>query len=330
MKNHLQTITLKAAGSLAALLLATAARAQTYTDISDPNAASAAFYDPALGISGSTVLGDYQNQSGGNWVASLYNNGSFTDIAMNAPGSEAGTTTPVAISGNTIFGTYNNNSDSFEYNLSTSTYTTLPALPSGYNGYVVGASGDNILFAATGIYDGNPYAAVLNNGSFTVTALNPPNPNAPGYISNGGLFGIDGNNIIGDAYDDNLTIQGFVFNNGVYTATVSDPNASGDTFANAISGNLVGGYYSPSVGPTTGFLGNLQTGVYLDVKDPNANPLTGFTAVTGISGTNVAGIYDVSNSRFGGFIVSSTTVPEPAVWTLLSAGAALLGRRRSK
>ena len=184
----------------------------TYTTLDDPLGTNGS---TAFGISGSNIVGWYSDSSGG--VHSyLYNGSTYTTIDH-----PLGTgTRAFGISGNNIVGQYYELSGGLfhahGYLYNGSTYTTLDnplgtggTVPRGISGgNIVGGYGDAAGFSHGFLYDGSTY-----------TTLDDPQAFYGSFIQTG-ITGIDGNQIVGNYFDDSISnvSHGFV-------ATVPEPSS---------------------------------------------------------------------------------------------------------
>ncbi len=126
-----------------------------------------------------------------------------------------------------------------------------------------------------------------------------------------GIYGIDGNNIVG-AYTDATGGHGFLYNGSTFT-TLNDPLAGPRaTSATGISGgNIVGGYRDAN-NIEHGYVYN--NGTYTTLDDPLG---TGGTYVTGVSANNVVGYYLDANGLHG-FLDQNGIFTNPSVPSALT------------
>lgn len=201
---------------------------------------------------------------------------------------------------------------------STSRYQTLDGPPSESDGtFALGVSGTNVV----GTYIGDYSSGFLFDGSFPISNINIPSGNYPFTI----VTGISRGNVVG-WYTGGAEAHGFIYSNGDFT-TLNDPNAApdqngtfypsggiedllataqfdgwGGTFASAIDGENVVGWYVDTNGYTHGFLYNGTNYVTLD--DPNG---IGATYAQGISGNNIVGWYIGTNGVTHGFLYNGSS-----------------------
>ena len=316
----------------------------TYSTLGDPEAAFFVTYSgiggnyiidsangtQALGVSGSDVVGYYEDGLSGNYQGFLYSGGTFATVS-----DPEGVNGPVAtgISGNHIVGFYfdfENVTHGFLYD--GTTYTTIDdpsvASASDFGGTVInGIDGGNMVgyyldTAGTArgfLYDGSSFKDIVD-------------PNAsPGAGLNGGTyaFGISGNNIVGSYADHYHATHGFLYNGKTYTTLDHPGTLSHDfngviihtfTWAYGISGSNIVGMYVQKGGAVHPFL--YRAGVYTALNLPyassyssvnlgsvldtvlggNADNLTVAASdiVTGISGSNIVGFFGNQSFIAGG------------------------------
>jgi PEP-CTERM motif len=273
----------------------------------------------AFGVDGSNVVGYYVDANGVQH-AFFYDGSTSTTL----PGSAA-----YAVSGNYVvgdFGLYNGSTGTitklsgtgfsvsgdyvagsgvgggFLYNISTSTYTTLPTAGalSVSGKYVVGEVGGTSSFLYN--ISTSTYTDIKVPGASTTLAL-----------------GISGNNVVG-FYNNS---KGFIYDLSTSTYTTLDFPGSVGTRALAVDGNnVVGGYFDSS---------GIQHNLLYDGTTFTTLNIPGATSslADGVSGNNVVGLFD---GRYGYFydptLPTDKTVnldnvtPEPATITLLAIGIA--------
>ena len=291
----------------------------------------------------------------GLWV-SLADAGTFSFTTIDDPLAGAGGTQVNGISGSTIVGRYYDSSDTdngFTYD--GSTFTTVDHPAGVYGTKLYGVSGN----IAVGYYFDASYdfQSFLYDGS----AYTPFTP--PGAISTR-VFGISGNNIVGDFSTPN-NFHNFLYDGATYTY-LNDPLAKYGTIGFGVSDSKVVGYYVDSTSQYRGFVYDIANRTYSPLDDPLAgtwgtqptgisgNDIVGYyvdssggghgflydgldyttfdipgaasTTLTGISGNNIVGYYvDPGTGTSHGFIAS---IPEPSTFALLSVGAiAFIGYR---
>lgn len=180
--------------------------------------------------------------------------------------------------------------------------------------------------------NGTSHGFLYNGTAFTT--LDDPNAGVAPVDQGTYLTGIDGGNIVGYYPDGNGTNHGFLYNGNGYTAlgfiphgisgdiivggnvlyniatnsstTIQDPNADYGTYATAISGDNIVGYYVEADLSNHGFLYNTSTQIYTTIDDPAGNLTYGGTSLTGISGGNIVGIYYDGNRTTHGFLYNGT------------------------
>ncbi len=122
------------------------------------------------------------------------------------------------------------------------------------------------------------------------------------------LYGIDGNNIVGDA--DNLP-GGFLYNGSSFTS-INDPLAGPyGSEPHGISGNTVVGSYYDSRDVLHGFTYTIATSAYTTLNDPYAatSATAGFagTVPSSVSGSEIVGCYWDSSGAVHGFLYKGST-----------------------
>ncbi len=245
------------------------------------------------GISGSTVVGQYQDANSV-YHGFVYNGSSFTTLDDPA-GSD---TDPTGVNGSTIVGDYRDssgNSNGFVYN--GSSFTNLDD-PVGVNGtYITGISGGTIV----GYYlDSGSIANgfVYNGSSFTTVDV-------PGVVNGTYISGISGSTEVG-YYRNTLTrpaiTVGFLYNGSSFTYP---SNLTGvGLFPTGINGStVVGDYLSGSFNPPTyGFVSNGSS--FTALEEPAS---VKSTYVTGISGSTIVGYYPDASGLYDGFVYDGAT-----------------------
>lgn len=224
------------------------------------------------------------------------------------------------------------------YNLDTQTWTTLK-YPGAINTYLYDIDGDNI----AGMYHENTsgdHGFVYNLDTQTWTTLDFPGTSWT-------ISGISGSNIVGSAGG-----HGVIYNlDSQVWATIDYPGAISTNISDIDGSNIVGGYYDASgdhnflydgtiwmtldlPGGITGITGisgsNIVTqggGLYNLITQSRTGihfPGASITAVFGIDGNNIIGMYSGLDGKHG-FIAEIS--PEPATIALFAIGACLLRRR---
>jgi uncharacterized membrane protein len=325
------------ATSLGALVLADAAAANTYTQISDPNAGSLG--GPAVtwayGINNAgTIVGFYEpNGAGGGQALSeqglgvgfVLQHGVYTDV--NEPNAAPSSTQISGINNaGVIWGEYNDASGvTHGFIESGGVFTTIdePNASAGFTEITgVLPSGEII-----GVYEyfQSPYLLV---GTFTdvggvFTTL--PDATGAGMGLTEGLSASASGVIAGTYYDPSFGTHGYVDNGGVFT-TIDYPDHAGLSYVFGISpnGSTVGGGYWAAPSIAAGFVES--NGVFTPVNDPGG--ALG-TQVNSINDDGVIlGDYEDASGDFYGF---TTALPEPAAWTMMILGVGAIGaslRRR--
>ena len=151
------------------------------------------------------------------------------------------------------------------------------------------------------VYDGTSFST-LDNPFDTTTGSQRTNAN-----------GIDGSNVVG-SYRDSVGTHGFLYDGNNWT-TLDDPSATLSTFANAISGNKIVGYYTlrNSSISNRGYVYDMTTGLYTTLTNPGFPSYV--TTATGVSGNKIVGFY---NSASGGPPGSPSFLYDGITWTGLS------------
>jgi hypothetical protein len=203
------------------------------------------------------------------------------------------------IDGNNIVGTYkkvqgSNDYYVFLYDITTSTYTTLPDSPVSYYPGVVDIDRNNIVgcYRDSIGYHGFIYDIITE----TYSTLDFP---GSGYTH---AYGIDGNNIVGCYWDeDDSTYLVFLYDITTSTYTTLDVPASA-WYAEVvrIDGNNIVGYYFDGSGHH-GFIYDITTETYTTLDVPDANS----TYAYGIDGNNIVGTW--YNGPPHGFLYNITS-----------------------
>jgi hypothetical protein len=252
-----------------------------------------------VAITGSNIIGNYEkaDKIGHGF---LYINGVFTSIDYPA----ALKTGVSSISGTSIIGTYEdaaNVSHGFLYN--SGTYTSI-TYPGSVKTYLNGISGTNIV----GIYKNTgqtTHGFLYNSITKSYTSIFYP------LATKSTVGGVDGNNVVGvyQPTTTDTTGDGFLYSNGSYTS-IAYPGST-QTVITGISGNLIVGSYLDSFSSSTGtgghtnfnalpqgYIYNITGHTYTTLDVPGSRR----TAITGISGTNIVGIYEDINFVYHGFL----------------------------
>jgi hypothetical protein len=222
--------------------------------------------------------------------------------------------------------------------------TSLPNWTANHSGYNQTINSSGASGAVTSSETGTLPPGLIMVGS-TFNTLDDPGAleDPPGDTY---AYGISGSEIVGTFYDSGFTAHGFSYNanTGIYT-TLDEPSATAGTFADAISGSTIVGFYQDlagthgfiydgssyasldvpfgtpgsttafgisgsivvgNFGDSTGTHGFLYNGsTFSTLDDPMAAP--GKTFAAGISGNNVVGYYEDASSSFHGFVYDRTT-----------------------
>lgn len=149
-------------------------------------------------------------------------------------------------------------------------------------------------------------ATTLVHAQYFYTTLNVPE------ATNTYTTGISGTNIIG--YYESINGEfGFLYNGSSYR-TLSVPGAE-ETESRSISGeNIVGEYWNSENPGSEGFLYNISSGVYTTFSVAGKDAYSD-TDITGISGTNVVGYCQKTNTYFYGFLYNGSTLTTLSVPT---------------
>lgn len=267
------------------------------------------------GISGSNIVGQYQDSSG-NLYGFFYNGSTFTKLAdpLAKVGGSFGTDAQ-GMSGNNIVGWYPDKSgffDGFIYNTSTKAYTTIDN-PLGLNTEALGIDGNNIVGT---YYNSTGNHSFFFNGT-TYTTIDDPLAGPQGTYA----YGISGNNIVGYYDDVGGKPHGFLYNGSTYT-TLDDPLANNGTYAYGISGNNIVGVYD-NTSMYEGYHGFIFSGTtYTTLDYPG---VADDTIANGISGNDIVGYYPGpvgADPLYGqGFLL---VVPEPSSIVLFGFAAICL------
>jgi hypothetical protein len=211
-----------------------------------------------------------------------------------------------------MLGAYTTRYDYYVYD--NGTYTLLTNTPVGYLPGDVVTFGTAISDAGVVGYSYDPvwqtdgqaeYQGFLDENGF-YTAINVPGAQYTKVLDINDL-----GQMVGYAsYNGGDIIQGFLWDNGVFT-TIADPNSPSGTVPQWINndGEIVGYYHSPAA------IDGLQyfiddNGVFTDINVPGAAQ----TSVEGISDAGVFGAYTVAFDGYSGFICKDgvyTTVDDP-------------------
>jgi hypothetical protein len=291
--------------TLVSAFAAPARAAYNFTTIDFPSA----FSTTASGISGSTIVGYYQNAAG--TYGFLYNGTSYS--TLNAPGahnSGSSGTYAFAVSGSNIVGIYNDASGNvFGFLYNGSSYSPINVPGSSYT-TPFGISGSTIV----GYYAdaSGTFGFLDNGGSYSTITV----PGATGTYT----LGVSGGNISG-YYTDAAGYHGFIYSIGTGTFSFFGvPSAPNYTFAEGMSGNTVAGGYYDSIFNMHGFVYNGSTFTTVDV------PGSAGTLIYGIDGSNIVGFYNDSLGGTHGFL--GTPVPIPSALLLFAPGLAGLASFR--
>jgi hypothetical protein len=217
------------------------------------------------GVSGSTVVGTYYNDTNGISGTFIYDGSTFTKL--NYPGSTS--TTILGISGSTVFGYYDDSAyadHAFIYN--GSTFTTL-SYPGSTSTTILGISDGTVV----GTYNDSAHAFIYNGSTFTTLDY-------PG-STNTRILGISGGTAVG-TYNDSA--HAFIYNGSTFT-TLNYPGSTSTTILGISGGTVFGIYYKPDEHPFT-YNGSTFTTLYF--PDYSVLPNAG---ITGISGSIVVGVY---------------------------------------
>ena len=265
------------------------ARGTTFTTFDHPLAVHST---AVRGISGNNLVGIYTDSSH-RLHGFLYNGSAFTPI--DHPLAPFPGTSVTGVSGNNVVGYFlDASADVHGFVFSGSTFTALDDPRAVGSSYLSGIEGKNIV----GGYWGGAGGFLYNGSTFTKLP-------APLRTANG----ISGSNIVG-SYGSTPS-HGYLYNGSTYK-TIDYPLAGvKGTYAQAISGNKIVGYYLDSSSKSHGFL--YDGSAYTTLDFPGATS----TNAIGISGNTVVGAYSDAAGNHG-FIAQ---IPEPSSLLLLSVGA---------
>jgi PEP-CTERM motif len=130
-------------------------------------------------------------------------------------------------------------------------------------------------------------------------------------------WGVSDGIVVGDYYNQNSPVYGYIYNNGVYT-TVTDPNAGSATVLTGVSGSEYVGYYTS--GDDNGFIHNGSS--FTTLNDPLG---AGGTQIFGISGKSIVGTYIDSQGASHGFLYNGSTSTFTTIDDPLASETANLG-----
>jgi hypothetical protein len=209
--------------------------------------------------------------SSATWAASF----SFAPFPS-APGSLGSMyTAPYGIDGNRVVGDYYNGSSTIGFYYDGSSFRDL-----GTDLYASGISGNTIV----GTTSSGPFTYDIASTQVTYEA----DPLAQ-------FKDVDGSRIVGASYQTDKHVS-FVLESGSYTYFDASSLGGTDTWALAINGDLVGGYYVDNY-ESKPFLYSLQTNDFLPLSLPF--PGTVDARVTGISDEIVVGSYQLDDPYAG-------------------------------
>jgi len=201
---------------------------------------------------------------------------SFTPLPA-VPFDYAQDPNPKGIDGNRIVGTYYDDDAGYDYGFyyDGSTFTSL-----GEDVYAEGISGNTIV----GSVGSQGFTYDISSQQFQY--FDRPGANATRFE------GIDGSNIVGWSYDGVAAWTGFLYDGGAFTPIdASGSLGASNTFATAIYGDFIGGYYTKSLWyQYSPFVYQISTGDFLDVTLPDEFGATS-SQVTGISDQIMVGTY---------------------------------------
>ena len=270
----------------------------TYTTVEFPGADRTV----VTGVSGSTVIGTYYNNTDGVSGAFTYDGSTFTTLDNPAlPGM-----TPTGISGGTIVGYYEWVTNgavayrSFIYN--GSTFTTLD-VPGALQTVALGISGGTVFGWFQYTNAGGAHGFLYNGSTFTTLDY----PGSP-YTK---ILGICGGTVAGiNNGPDPFTYNGYTFT----TLDFPDGSVLPERTITGISGSTVVGYYQP--GPAIYFEGFVYDGSALTTL---GFPGASITELMGVSGNTVFGtgisveFVDDDYEGYGPGFVAQLEVPEPRI-----------------
>lgn len=292
-------------GILALILISTiagAAHAQSYnfTMLDHPLAVLGTY---PQGISGNRIVGVYYT-SGYVSHGFIYDGTNYT--TLDVPGSEL--TNIKGISGNRMVGYFGDTLGTHGFLYDGTNFTTLDdtnAQFGAHGTFACGISGTNIVgyFENTNLFHGFVY----NGTSFKTIDY-------PAAVYGTYLQGIDGTNMVGLGYD--IAIgngHSFIYNGTSFT-TLSNSVGAVDAFG--ISGGKIVGY---------AFDGSTDHGFIYDGTNYTTldYPLAPLTAIYGIDGNNLVGIYFDSGGIAHGFLARVTT-PAPRLTISLGTSTVTL------
>jgi hypothetical protein len=227
-----------------------------------------------------------------------------TWVTLDMPVPGASQTGATGIQGNKIVGCYDYNGTRHGFLYDGTTWTGFQdSRPGPYGNYFTSPSG---IEGDTIVGSGSSFDGFILTGLTQWTYFHKDGA----WLT--GVYGIDGNNIVGLYHVSGSSHpQGYVYDyvNNTWT-TIVPPNAS-FTQASGISGNTVAGYYYPyplgSSGPCHGFLYDISTASYTFLDVPGSTS----TQIAGIQGSNLVGYYVDSDGIGHGFLYDGST------WTTL-------------
>ncbi len=287
------------------ILAAPANAAWTWTKLDYPGA----IWTRANGISGDTIVGDYEDSTGRHGF--LYDGSIW--ISLTDPDAEYGITVPRGISENRVAGYYRPDSfqeagfiyDGFTWtNLQVTGITRVHGI---YKNKVVGYYDyyDSYWDSPTNsgfVYDGGTFQNIRYPGAFSTQAnaiwedtivgqyAGPILPASPGYA--------------------------FIYDGQTWT-TVAKEGAMSTRLTGIEGDRMVGAWYADRA--AVGFL--LQGDTWVDFESPWGTRIE----PSGISGNRIVGVYRGTDGNDHGFLL---TIPEPTAAALLAIGGLALARRR--
>lgn len=267
----------------------------TYTEINFPGAQ----HTWARGISGSNIVGTYQDASG-SYHGYFYDGTSFTTLDV----PFASETSPNGVSGSTVVGSYlDSNDQSYGFVYDGSSFTTIdhPLATHQYQYYgtrLLGISGSTII-------GGYAIEAFVFDGA-TFVDFDYPSPPALYTVP----LGIDGETIVG-IYEPPITDQeGFIYD-GTTFRTLNVPFGFRTT-PSGVSGNLVVGWYSDSKNARRSFIYDGSSFETFSYPLPGGGQTTS-VQLWGVSGNRIVGNYRGADMYSHAFVA---TIPEPSSFLL--------------